>query len=65
MKVKQFKYLSPEAKKLRTRDGTPPWGVHPCEVDHLKDMADVPNALGSAWHEAAEIRRQLESRNDQ
>lgn len=65
MKVKQFKYLSPEAKKLRTRDGTPPWGVHPCEVDDLKERMGEATAFGDELRNAAEIRRQLESRNDQ
>ena len=35
MIVEQFAYLSPEAMRLRQRDGVPPWGVHVCELDSV------------------------------
>ena len=62
MKVEQFRYLSPEANALRRRDGTPPWSVHPCEVD------DVAAPLGSYSpmfeqhiREASALREEIEA----
>jgi hypothetical protein len=46
---------------LRQRDGTPPWGVHVCEVDSLGPKKPDGTALYAAWLAAAELRRQLEA----
>lgn len=59
MKVKQHPYLSPEARRLRERDNTPPWGVHPCEVDSIEPPADG-TAFHAAWMEAASLRQEIE-----
>lgn len=60
MMVKQHAYLSPAAKALRQRDGIPPWGVHPCEVDTLNNTAP-----GTVFHaelqQARELRHQIEA----
>lgn len=61
MRVEQFPYLSTEAKALRRRDGTPPWGCHPCEVDSLAGtIGDRGSAFAMAWREASRLRRALE-----
>lgn len=64
MKVRQYRYLSAEATRLRERDGTPPWGVHVCEVDDLSDIKG-PEGCGMAhWlalEEAREYRQELEN----
>ncbi|GAB3733961.1 hypothetical protein GCM10028862_16730 [Luteimonas pelagia] len=61
MKVPQHPYLSPEAMRLRKRDGIPPWGVHPCEVDSLAELAGEQSAGGMAWREAERVRQEIES----
>lgn len=58
MKVAQYPYLSPEASRLRERDGVPPWGVHPCEVDSVSPAPGT--ALHAAWLEACRMRTELE-----
>ena len=60
MRVQQHPYCSPAAMELRRRDGTPPSGVHPCEVDSL---APVPpgDPLRAAWAEAARQRKELDA----
>jgi hypothetical protein len=60
MKVEQFPYLSPEAMELRRRDGIPPWGVHPCEVDSLEEPKQH-GPFRDAWREAMRMRREIES----
>lgn len=59
MKVEQHRYLSPEAVELRRRDGVPPWGVHPCEVDSLRPEPGAP--LHRAWREARRLRAEIEA----
>lgn len=61
MKIKQHPYLSAEAKALRARDGIPPWGVHPCEVDALRQHKADNSVFGDSLRAAAEMRRQLEN----
>lgn len=64
MKVEQHAYLSPKAMALRRRDGIPPWGVHPCEVDALALTVadDDAGAFATAWREAARLRAEIEGR---
>ena len=65
MKVKQYPYLSPEANELRHRDGIPLWGVHPCEVDHLrKSQEAAPNAWlpWPEFDEASALRDEIEGK---
>lgn len=61
-KIKQFPYRSPEAKRLRRRDGVPPWGVHVCEVDdfdgYTERHADSP--FMQSLRAARALRRELE-----
>jgi hypothetical protein len=60
-RIEQFAYLSPQACELRRRDGTPPWSVHPCEVDDFKHWpADDGSAFGAALREARALRAELE-----
>lgn len=62
MIVEQHDYLSPQAIELRRRDGVPPWGCHPCEVDSLAGtIGDHGSAFAMAWREAARLRREIES----
>jgi hypothetical protein len=61
MKIAQYRYLSPEARALRKRDGVPPWGVHPCEVAALAGMEPNQTAFYAQWLAAVEMRRQLET----
>jgi hypothetical protein len=61
MKVEQHDYLSAEAKALRQRDGTPPWGVHVCEVDSLAALGGERSPFGDAWREACRLRREIET----
>ena len=61
MKIKQFPYLSPESNALRARDGIPPWGAHPCEVDALRQHKADISVFGDSLRAAAEMRRQLEN----
>lgn len=63
MKIAQFPYLSLEARKLRARDGTPPWGVHPCEVDAVASSITERETgpFVDSFHEAARLRAELES----
>ena len=61
MKVTQHRYLSPEACALRRRDGVPPWGVHPCEVNSLAKLKDNTTVFGAHLLAAAEMRRRLEA----
>jgi hypothetical protein len=61
MKIEQHDYLSAEAKRLRQRDGVPPWGVHPCEVESLRKFAGDPGVFGNAWREADRLRREIEA----
>lgn len=58
MKVEQFAYMSPEAVALRRRDGIPPWGLHPCEVDSVQPEPGSP--FHSAWMEAKRFRAEIE-----
>lgn len=60
MKIEQHKYLSPAAVELRQRDGVPPWGVHPCEVDSLKGAPDDSTAFAAGLRQARELRRAIE-----
>ena len=61
MQVEQHGYLSPESIALRERDGTPPWGVHVCEVDATEAVAMQTNSVfRTAWREAARLRREIE-----
>lgn len=64
MKIKQHLYLSPEAVQLRQRDGIPPWGVHPCELDSLDSPASS-GAFYASWREATELRAALEGKTNQ
>lgn len=63
MKVKQHPYLSPEARALRQRDGTPPWGVHPCEVDAFSSHDDSvqTTAFAQSLREARQLRKEIEA----
>lgn len=63
MKVPQHPYCSAQAMHLRRQDGTPPWGVHVSEVDSL---APVPpgDPLREAWVQAAQLRAEIEARED-
>lgn len=61
MKVKQYQYLSPEANKLRQRDGTRPWGVHVCELESFGEPAPDDGTAGAiSWRESALLRDQIE-----
>jgi len=61
-KIEQHPYLSPAADKLRQRDGTPPWGVHVCEVDSLASLpSDGANAFGAALADARRLREEIEA----
>lgn len=63
MKIPQHPYLSREAVELRRRDGIPPWGVHVCEVEHLRELVEKGNigpAMRESWHEAERIKREIE-----
>lgn len=68
MKVRQYPYLSPGAKRLREVDDTPPWGVHVCEVDDFSQIKGPDGFCGVAhWlalEEARELRRELEQDDD-
>ncbi len=59
MQVEQHPYLSAEACKLRQRDGVPPWGVHPSEVDSLGDH-ELNTPFGQALAEARRLRDEIE-----
>lgn len=59
MKVPQYKYLSAEAVALRQRDGIPPWGVHPCEVESVASVAG-DGLFWQHWREAKLLRDELE-----
>jgi hypothetical protein len=59
MKVEQFGYLSPEAVSLRQRDGIPPWGVHPCEVDSI--APEPGTAFHASWMQAKRFRAEIEA----
>lgn len=62
-KIEQHPYLSAAACELRRRDHTPPWGVHPCEVDHFADWAiDDQSAFGAALTEARLLKAEIERR---
>lgn len=61
MKVTQYPYLSPEASRLRERDGVPPWDVHPCEVDSIDPPPAPGTAFHVAWLEASRMRAELEA----
>jgi hypothetical protein len=62
MKVAQFPYLSTEAIALRRRDGIPPWGVHPCEVDALGDPDQCdPGPFRDALEAAIALRAEIEA----
>jgi hypothetical protein len=54
--IPQFPYLSPEARRLRERDATPPWGVHPCEVDAFAWLTEND---GTAFYAALTAARRL------
>lgn len=61
MKLPQFAFCSPEALELRRQDGTPTWGVHPCETDSLGqpdpgDRSPFAENLRAAWA----LRREIE-----
>ncbi|MDR7136166.1 hypothetical protein J2X06_003384 [Lysobacter niastensis] len=58
MKVAQHPYLSSDARRLRERDGTPPWGIHPCEVDSVSPQPGT--VFHAAWIDASRIRAELE-----
>lgn len=62
MKVEQHDYLSPEAVELRRRDGIPPWGVHPCEVDSIDPDTLASGPFRDAWREASRLRREIEGK---
>ena len=65
MQVEQHGYLSPESIPLRERDGTPPWGVHVCEVDVTEAAAMQTNSVfRTAWREASRLRREIEAHGD-
>lgn len=67
MIVEQFPYLSPEACKLRQRDGTPPYGVHVCEVDSFPDEPgdlDSRSRFWAALRRARELRATIEAEID-
>lgn len=60
--IQQHEYCSPEARELRRQDGTPPWGVHPCEVENLgqpdpADRSPFAEHLRAAWALRREIER--------
>lgn len=59
MIVEQHPYLSPQAVELRQRDGIPPWGVHPCEVDSLQRPSQA-GPFRDAWRQAWRLRREIE-----
>lgn len=61
MKIEQHPYLSPQASELRHRDGIPPWGVHPCEVDSLPAKVEGRTVFAAELAAARELRRQLEA----
>lgn len=52
MKVAQFSYLSPEAMRLRERDGTQPWAVHPCELDSVGSPRHATGGRATIWQQA-------------
>lgn len=60
-KIEQHDYLSPEAKRLRQRDGTPPCGVHLCELDSLANVEPDNTAFGAALVEARRLRDEIEA----
>lgn len=60
MKIEQHPYLSPAAVELRHRDGVPPWGVHPCEVDSLATFKADTSPFGESLRQARELRDELE-----
>jgi hypothetical protein len=61
-KIKQHPYLSPEACKLRERDGTPPWSIHVCEVDDFEPFDEIlPLSFRAEVERAAELRAQIEA----
>lgn len=60
MRVEQHSYLSAEGLRLRRRDGTPPWGVHPCEVDSVADM-ETRGAFWQSLQEARRLRAEIEA----
>lgn len=61
MKVPQFRYLSDQAMALRRRDGTPPHGVHVCELDSLDPPADHDHgAFAASYRAAAALRAEIE-----
>jgi hypothetical protein len=45
---------------LRRRDGVPPWGVHPCEVDALDQVAGDGTAFSEALRQARALRAVIE-----
>lgn len=57
MKVEQYVYCGTEAMALRRRDGTPPWGVHPSEVDTFRDW---PAGRWQALDDARALRDEIE-----
>lgn len=61
MKVEQHDYLSPEAAELRRRDGTPPWGVHVCEVDSFDPDTLQSGPFRDSWRAASRLRREIEA----
>jgi hypothetical protein len=62
MKVEQHPYCSPEAMRLRHRDGIPPWGCHPCEVDSLPEPEPGDaTPFACAWRAAAALRAEIEA----
>lgn len=63
-KVPQHDYCSPQAMKLRAQDGTPPWGVHICELDSLADFDEDDSAFGRSLAEARRLRAELEAADD-
>lgn len=61
VRVKQYPYLSPEALGLRKRDGIPPWGFHPCEVDDCRP--EPGEDVNLHWQTAANLRDEIEARS--
>lgn len=65
-KVEQYEYLSAEAKRLRARDGTAPWQVHPCEVDWFAGESDTGESpFAQSLRAARQLKAQIESDEDE
>jgi hypothetical protein len=64
MKVEQYPYLSDAAMALRRRDRTPPWSVHPCEVDATEPSPAEMRTMSSfvrEWVRVAALRKAIEA----